>query len=156
MTDKTGWQPEQGQAPEAEAPFDQEDATGGGDAAASSFASASDEDISTIEVVRLLIAEGRDYAAHEVERQKLRATILGKAARDAAILGVIALFLLMGALIAALIGLIMGLAPLVGGALAATGIVIGGTVLLILVLLLIASARVKRAIRQSFHKEASE
>jgi len=150
VTDKTGWQPEQ----EAERPFDQENGTSGG--GASSFPSGSDEDLSTVEVVRLLIAEGRDYAANEVERQKLRATILGKAARDAAILGVIALFLLMGALIAGLIGLIMALAPLVSGALAATGIVIGGALLLILILLLVARARVKSALRQSFPKEAAE
>lgn len=154
MTDKTGWQPEQGLEQEAARPFDQEDATGGDRAASSSSPSASEEDLSTIEVVRLLIAEGRDYAAHEVQRQKLRAAILGKAARDAAILGIVALFLLMGALIAGLIGLIMALAPLVGGSLAATGIVIGATLLLILILLLIARARVKRAVRQSFHQEA--
>lgn len=155
MTDKTGWQPEQGLEQEAERPFDQEDSPGG-DRAASSSPSASEEDLSTIEVVRLLIAEGRDYAAHEVQRQKLRAAIMGKAARDAAILGVVALFLLMGSLIAGLVGLVLALAPLVGGALAATGIVVGSTLLLILILLLIARARVKRALRQSFRRETTE
>lgn len=135
MTERTGWQPEPEELDETPT------------------ASAADEEISTPDLIRLLIAEGRNYAANEVQRQKLRASVLGTAARDAAILAFIALTLLFGALIAGLIGLIIGLAAHVGGALAATGIVIGGALLLILLLLLIARARVKKALRLSFPRE---
>lgn len=145
MTDKTGWRPEGNLAEETLADRNSEMVSG--------TENGSEETLSTVEVVRLLISEGRDYAANEVERQKLRASILGSAARDTAILGVVALFLLMGTLIAGLIGLILGLTPLVGGALAATGIVMAASLLLILLLLLIARARVKKAVRITFGKE---
>jgi len=149
VTDKTGWQPEEtGVADEPDMPPASTDGNNGEESAAADFAA--DEDLSTPQILRLLVSEGRDYAAHEIQRQKLRAAILGTAARDAAILVLVSLFLLMGALIAGLIGIIMGLAPLVGGPLAATGIVIAASFLLILLFLLVAQVRVKRALRLSF------
>lgn len=143
MTEKAGLLPEQ-----------DEDVPAGADSATQ--APLADEDRPTTDVLRLLVAEGRDYAANEMERQKLRAAILGKAARDAAILGVVALFLLMGALIAALIGFIMALAPHVGGPLPATGIVIGASLLTILLLLLFARMRISKALRQIKGPEARQ
>lgn len=143
MTDTAGSQPEQN-----------EHAAVGPDAPTEP--PLADEDRSTTDVLRLLVSEGRDYATNEIERQKLRAAILGKATRDAAILGVIALFLLMGALIAALAGFIMALAPQVGGPLPATGIVIGATLLTILILLLFARMRVGKALRQIKGSEGSQ
>ncbi|MGE4430207.1 MAG: hypothetical protein AB7E05_05620 [Sphingobium sp.] len=153
MTEKAGWQPEQGEHGATGADDDMAQAQ---QAQQQTQAPLDDEDRSTIDVLRLLVSEGRDYASNEIERQKLRASIIGKATRDAAILGVVALFLLMGALIAALIGFIMALAPHVGGPLPATGIVIGGSLLTILLLLLLARMRVGKALRQIKGPEESE
>lgn len=127
MTRRTGWSPEEEEFVEtAEAP--------------------DDEGYSTIEVLRLLIAEGRSYAETEMERQKLRTRIAGSAFRDAAILGLVALFLLMGMLIAFLIGCIWALAPH-SGPFAATLIVLAVSGCVILLLLLTARWRVKAAMR---------
>lgn len=129
VTRKTGWAPE-----------------GEDISAAAEELSTDDSDRSTIELLKLLIADGRDYAETEMERQKLRARIIGGAARDAAILGAVALFLLMGGLVALLIGGIWALAPHIGP-IAATCLVLAlcfGTVLL---LALVARARVKTALR---------
>lgn len=153
MTDKTGWQPEENLA---EGNLAEKTLADQNSEMVSDSEKDAGETLSTVEVVGLLISEGRDYAANEVERQKLRAAILGSAARDTAIMGVVALFLLMGTLIAGLIGLILGLTPLVGGALAATGIVMAASLLLILLLLLIARARVKKAVRLSFGRKTAD
>ncbi len=150
MTDKTGWQPEEKIAAGLSdlPPPHTEGRDAGQQGKAGGFEA--DEELSTLQILQFLVAEGRDYATHEIQRQKLRATIIGSAARDVTILLFIALFLLMGALIAGLIGIIMGLAPLVGGPLVATGIVISASFLMILLLLLGARTRIKQAIRISF------
>ncbi len=127
MTRRTGWSPEEEEFVEP-------------------MESPEEAEHSTAEVLRLLIAEGRDYAETEMERQKLRVRLTGAAARDAAILGLIALFLLMGMLVALLIGCIWALAPHTGP-FTATLIVLAVTGLTIFMLLLAARSRVKSAMR---------
>jgi hypothetical protein len=101
------------------------------------------QDESVRDSIARLYADGRAYAEAEIERQKLRAGIAAAGARDAAILGAVALMLLFGVVVASLVGLIFGLAPALGP-LGATGAVLGGTLLVILLLLLLAKARIGR------------
>lgn len=110
-----------------------------------------DEQISTTDMIHLLVVQARDYAATEVERQRLRARLLGAAGRDAAILALVAVFLLSGALVALLVGCILVLAPLIG-TLPATLVVVGVALVLIATLVLIAIARVRSAMRSAFAK----
>ncbi len=135
MKHRTGWSPEQDDALDGAA----ED-------------SASDDERSTIEVLRLLAADARSYAETEMERQKLRARVLGAAGRDAALLVLAALFLLGGVLVALLVGGMFALAPIVGVGLA-TLIVIGSAALVVLLLLVAARARVRRAVNMAFAKD---
>lgn len=104
---------------------------------------------SAAELVQLLVVQTRDYAATEVERQRLRVRLLGAAGRDAAILVIVALFLLSGALVALMIGCIMALTPLIGAFLS-TLVVVGVALALIAILLAIAVARVRAAVRVAF------
>ncbi|SCW91402.1 hypothetical protein SAMN02927924_04014 [Sphingobium faniae] len=107
------------------------------------------QDESIRDSITRLYADGRAYAEAEVERQKLRAGIAVAGVRDAAILGGLALLLLFGVVVAGLVGLIFGLTPALGP-LGATGAVLGGTLLVILILLLLAKARIghmKRAMK---------
>jgi hypothetical protein len=90
-----------------------------------------------------LYADGRAYAEAEVERQKRRAGIAAAGVRDAALLGAAALMLSFGVVVAVLVGLILSLAPALGP-LGATGAVLGGTLLAVLILLLLAKARIGR------------
>lgn len=90
-----------------------------------------------------LYADGRAYAQAEAERQKLRAGILAGGVRDAAILGVVAITLLFAAIVALLVGFVLALAPIVG-ALGATGIVFGSTLLIVILLLMLAKSRIGR------------
>ena len=107
---------------------------------------------STIELIQLAFDEGKLYAATEMERQRLRAGLLGAAGRDVAILGFIALFLLAGALVALLVGCIWALGELIGPLLAT--LVVGGVTLVIVALLVgFARARVRSALRLAFGKE---
>lgn len=138
MTRRTGWSPEEEEEESVDAPEAAEE----------------DGGRSITEVLRLLISEGQDYAATEVERQKLRARIIGAAARDAAILGAVALFLLAGTLVALLVGGIWALAPFVGP-IAATCIVIGLCFAVILLLALIARSRIRTALRHAMGRETS-
>lgn len=123
VTRRTGWSPEEEETIGAMPP-------------------PAEDDPSTLEVLKLLISEGRDYAATEMERQKLRAQLIGTAVRDAAILGAIALFLLMGMLVALLVGAMWVLAPHIGPLLAALA-VLGVSVLVIVILLLVARSRIR-------------
>ncbi|BAV64155.1 hypothetical protein [Sphingobium cloacae] len=100
-------------------------------------------DESVRDSIARLYADGRAYAEAEVERQKLRAGLAAAGVRDAAILGGLALMLLFGVIVAGLVGLIFGLAPMLGP-LGATGAVLGGTLLVVLLLLLLAKARIGR------------
>lgn len=96
-----------------------------------------------------LYADGRAYAQAEIEKQKLRAGIIGAGARDVLVLGLIAAVLIFASLIAGLVGLIITLSPHMGAGWA-TLTVFGSGVVLALLLLLIAKSRIgqtKRAIR---------
>jgi len=136
VTQKTGWSPDDA---------DEHDDVQAGEEQAGQR----QDERSTIELVQQVIEEGRTYAAIEVERQGLRAKILGGAALNAAILVVIALFLLIAAIVALLIGAIWALVPLVGVT-AATGIVVGTALVVVVILALWARARVLSAIRLAF------
>ncbi|WHO40644.1 phage holin family protein [Sphingobium sp. AP49] len=88
-----------------------------------------------------LYADGRAYAQAEVERQKLRAGIVGAGVRNAAILGVVALMLLFAAIVALLVGLVIALAPMIGALWAALA-VFGSAVLIAILLLLLAKGQI--------------
>lgn len=90
-----------------------------------------------------LLADGRAYVEAEADRQKLRAGIFTKGLRDAVILAAVAVMLLFGTLVAFLIGLIIALSPALTP-LGATGTVLGAAMLVSLVLLLLAKARISR------------
>ena len=95
------------------------------------------------EAIKRVFASGRAFAEAEIDRQKLRAGVAMSGARDAAILGGVALALTLATFTALLVGLIVALAPLIG-ALGATAAVIGGALLLIVLLLLLMRARIRR------------
>lgn len=136
MNHRTGWAPEDGSDPPA----------------SDSPGAAQSDQLSTAEVLQLLVVQTRDYAVIEMERQKLRASLLGAAGRDAAILGIAALFLLSGALVVLLVGCIIALAPLIGPFLA-TLVVVAVTLMAVALLLLIAFVRVRSAARAAFPGE---
>ena len=136
MNHRTGWSPDDSRGqPEEEIP-----------------APSREEQFSTAEILQRLAAQTREYAATELERQRLRARVLGLAGRDAAILAIVALFLLAGALVALLVGCIITLAPLIGPLLA-TLLVVGVTLVLAGILLIVALARVRSAMRVAFSSE---
>jgi len=95
------------------------------------------------DVLARLYADGRAYANAEMDRQKVRAGIVAAGIRNAAILGLIALMLVFGAIVALLVGLTFGLAVHVGP-LWATLIVVGGALIVALLLLLLAKASITR------------
>ena len=110
-----------------------------------------DAETSIIALVQRVANEGRAYAETEIERQRLRASILGAAGRDTALLVLGALFLLFGTLTALLVGCVWMLAPIIGifGALALTML---AAFAIIFLLLLAAKARISKAIRTAFGK----
>lgn len=91
-------------------------------------------------------ADGRVYVQAEVEKQKLRAGIIGTAVRDALICAMVALMLLFASIVALLIGLIIAFAPMIG-ALWSTFAVLGGALIIAVALLLLAKARIGRMSR---------
>lgn len=96
-----------------------------------------------------LYADGRAYADAEIERQKLRAGIAGAGVRDAVIFGAAGVLILFAGLVAFLVGLVLLLTPPLGAGWA-TVAVFGSSLLVALVLLLLAKARItrmKKAIR---------
>lgn len=138
MTQKTGWTPET---------QDRDDAQ--------SAAPSPGQDDSTLTVLLRLIEEGRAYAQTEAERQRLRANLIARAGLVAALLFAVALFLLMGALVSLLIGLIWALAPHTGP-LGATLIVFAATIATILLLALTARRHMRTALRRIFRAESGE
>lgn len=107
------------------------------------------QDESIRDVLSRLYADGRAYAEAEVERQKLRAGIVGAGVRDAAIFAVAGAMLLFATLVACLVGLILALSPRLGAGWA-TFAVFGGGLLIALALLLIARmciGKVKRVVK---------
>ncbi|WP_240334283.1 hypothetical protein [Sphingobium estronivorans] len=101
------------------------------------------QDESVRDVLTRLYTDGRAYAEAEVERQKLRAGLVGAGIRDALILGAVGIVLVFASLVACLVGVILVLSPLVGTGWA-TCIVFGGGVILALILLLLARGRIDR------------
>lgn len=72
-----------------------------------------------------LVDSGRDLVSAELEWAKLRGQAAAACLRDAAILGVAALVLALGAVGALLVGLVLILQPLIGTALAVLAVVAG-------------------------------
>lgn len=93
--------------------------------------------------VRRLIAQARAYAQVEGERQKLRARIAGGKIRTIAICGVLALFLLLGFIVAGLVGLIIALAPVIG-----TWLALGAVLLAVLIVIGILGAIAQSKVKQ--------
>lgn len=95
------------------------------------------------DVFTRLYSDGRAYAEAEVERQKLRAGIVGAGIRDALIFATAGIMLVFAAIVAGLVGIILALSPLVGPGWA-TGAVFGGALVIALLLLLVAKGRIDR------------
>ena len=93
-----------------------------------------------------LLADGRAYADAEIERQKIRAGIAGAAVRDAAIFGAAGIVLIFAGLVAFLVGLVLMLTPYIGAGWSAAAI-FGASLLIALLLLLLAKARVSRMMK---------
>ncbi|MFK4793000.1 hypothetical protein [Sphingobium sp. ZW T5_29] len=90
-----------------------------------------------------LYSDGRAYADAEIERQKLRAGIVGSGVKDAVIFGAAGFLIAISGLIAFLVGLIITLQPHVGAGWA-TIIIFGSSLLVALLLLLLAKTRIAR------------
>lgn len=88
-----------------------------------------------------LIESARDYAEAELDRQKLRAGLVGTALRQVAILIGMAAMLIFATILALMVGLIFALADVLGAGLA-TVIVIVGALLISVVLVLVAKAKI--------------
>jgi hypothetical protein len=98
--------------------------------------------------LRLLIAEARDYATAEAEFQKARVTVAGQGLKRIVPLVLLALGFVFLALMALPVGLVLGLAPLVGPWLA-TGIAMLALLIFAALFALLALARwrdVRRAL----------
>ena len=93
--------------------------------------------------IRELVAAARARAETELAFQAARAGLLARFAAIAAGLGCLALILLFYALMAAVFGLVLALTQAIG-AWAATGVVVGGLVLVALLALLLVWGRVRR------------
>ena len=103
------------------------------------------------QLVQSLIEDGKAYIQTETDRHRLRARIVSAGARDAAIMVAVGLFLLIGTLVALLIGLILALAPH-WGPLVSTALVIGIALVVTFALLMGARARMRGALRKAFPK----
>jgi len=95
--------------------------------------------------LRRLADEARTFAEAEVAYQSSRAKVAGAAAGRIAMLGAVAAVLAVFALFALVMGVLLGLAALVG-AWAATGIVVGALVVLALGCVIAARAKWRRTI----------
>lgn len=98
------------------------------------------------EVFSRLIGSGKEYAHAELNKQRLRAAVLGTAARDAAIFGILALVVVISAIGALLVGLIITLSPALTPAGATAAVVVAAFVLAGL-LLLVAKSRISNALK---------
>lgn len=88
-----------------------------------------------------LVESARHYAEAEIDRQKLRAGLVGTALRQVAILIGMAAMLIFATILALMVGLIFALTDVVGAGLA-TVIVIVGALLISVVLVLVAKAKI--------------
>lgn len=107
---------------------------------------------SLVDDVRQLVDDGRTLLEAELAYQKSRALVAGEAAKAVAGWGALALALLFFALMALVLGLILALTPKLG-ALAATGVVVAGLVVLGTISGLTAVRRWKRAAAQIAEQE---
>jgi uncharacterized membrane protein len=64
------------------------------------------------DVLTRLAETGRTYAEAEIDRQRLRAAFVGSRLQTVAILVLIALILIFGALVTLMLGLVLALAPI--------------------------------------------
>lgn len=94
---------------------------GRGDATAPPRASLSDD-------IAALLENGKTYVDAELAYQKARMSFVANEGKSAALLGLLALALIHLALVALVVGAVLTLAPMVGGA-AATAIVVGALLL---------------------------
>jgi hypothetical protein len=101
------------------------------------------EDPSLAQDMRLLAAHARTFAEAEVAFQKARAAYVGSASRSIAVLGVVAATLVFFAAMAAILGAVIALGPVLGlwGAMAAVTLALLG---LAVILALVAAAKVSR------------
>lgn len=134
-SDRSGWTPEG--AAEQDAP------------SAKPVPDPTADSSSLFDLARRVVSEGQAYAATEMERQRIRAIILSRAARDTALLALSAIFLLFGAMTALVVACVWMLAPLVGVA-GALAITIAGAMLIVIGLLLAARSRMQTAVRVAF------
>ena len=99
-------------------------------------------DESLREVLARLAETGKNYAEAEIDRQKLRAAFVGSRLQTVAILVLVALILMFGALITLMLGLVLALAPILTP-LGATAAVVLLTLIAIAILLLTARSRIR-------------
>lgn len=104
------------------------------------------EEESVSQTLARVLADGRAYASAEMDRQRLRAGMAGAAIRDAAILTFIAAMLVFSGLVALMVGLILAFTPQLGPIWAALAI-FGAALVLTLILLLLAKARISRMMK---------
>lgn len=107
---------------------------------------------SLVDDVRQLVDDGRTLLEAELAYQKSRALVAGEAAKAVAGWGALALALLFFALMAMVLGLVLALTPKLG-ALAATGVVVAGLVVLGAISGITAVRRWKRAAAQIAEQE---
>ncbi|MBN8483495.1 MAG: phage holin family protein [Sphingomonadales bacterium] len=107
---------------------------------------------SLVDDVRQLVDDGRTLLEAELAYQKSRALVAGEAAKAVAGWGALALALLFFALMALVLGLVLALTPKLG-ALAATGVVVAGLVVLGAISGITAVRRWKRAAAQIAEQE---
>lgn len=98
---------------------------------------------SLAETFSRLLSSGKAFVEAEADKQKLRAALIGLAVRDIAILLSIAGVLLFGTLVAGMLGLVIALTPQMG-ALGATAAVVGGSFVIVFMLLLLARLRFRK------------
>lgn len=107
---------------------------------------------SLVDDVRQLVDDGRTLLEAELAYQKSRALVAGEAAKAVVGWGALALALLFFALMALVLGLMLALTPKLG-ALAATGVVVAGLVVLGAISGITALRRWKRAAAQIAEQE---
>lgn len=97
------------------------------------------------DVLLRLVDNGKAYAEAEIDRQKLRAALIGSGLRTIAILVILALILTFGTLVTLMVGLIVALSPLLTP-LGATAVVTAIGLVLVAILLLAARKRLRTLI----------
>jgi hypothetical protein len=100
------------------------------------------------DVVARLLSSARSYAEAEIDRQTLRAALLGAGVRTTALLVLVALILLFASLVALMIGLVIALAPLLTAVGAALAVALGG-ILVSVALALLARRTLRRTVAEA-------